>query len=800
MSYAPKYRLEFGDNEENPKKVEIWKRNYSGSVFPMIGTNDPVVVEWSGDNDFFKPIIGSRCTLNLYCTDETEYDDFYLFDENEYQIRVFSACSRAEIFEKRLDNVTGISVFESADCINGISDVIYKTNEIDFIERVVNDGGVVDKYDCVSKGITKTKSNFYRDIWRGFLVADNYKEVVTQKPFKIQLTGIDELGIMDKYQPNVQGREWDAMYNNIIQSGLSVVQVLLNSNRPKFVDYLTDTLLNNLKLFDKINVRGNLTTASQISHYIDDIDIHGDLVFEDDFEFLSLKDFITRISIYTNFKLYQQDGVLFYDDNWIHSNIIGEFRKQLSPDTSTTLQSLTPSQQVALSNQARDIQKSGGSSIEYYTQYQYNSTTNSSEIVNGKGRQSTVTIKRDLLPIGNDMTAEYLPPLLAYQGKVDLSREKFRNEILTFNPTVEFDKVHGGTSTSANPDLGIQLLAGGVSKQETPINNSGKSSLKITLFDSNLPASLLQPSFIVQGIQVDVGTTLQQFLFRKNWSGSKPNINIKFDYYCQQEFVQGVQNDQLQIRFAYAVEMRRSTNTNSANRLFYDADDNEFKLGSTVIKNEVSLRTPQDFNAWKSISQTGVQIEQGQGAVLLLDAKLTIYKPSNFGTGSGTSGNQADQFKGLYFDNLSVSVDSDGANKSFDFTINVKDSNNSKIKKEDIPQIQSYSEGDFTSDFKIQVDGQGGQTLTGRLSEKAKKVLKLQQTFVTRYELSVKNLKRIILNPSNRIYVNFDNLKDDSCCYIDGMKYDVKKNIYKLVLHKGTPLPTPEIQGNFKFK
>ena len=184
----------------------------------------------------------------------------------------------------------------------------------------------------------------------------------------------------------------------------------------------------------------------------------------------------------------------------------------------------------------------------------------------------------------------------------------------------------------------------------------------------------------------------------------------------------------------------------------------------------------------------------------MLDAKLTIYKPSNFGTGSGTSGNQADQFKGLYFDNLSVSVDSDGANKTFDFTINVKDSNNLKIKKEEIPQIQSYSEGDFTNDFNIQVDSFGNQTLTGRLSEKAKKVLKLQQTFVTRYELSVKNLKRIILNPSNRIYVNFDNLKDDSCCYIDGMKYDVKKNIYKLVLHKGTPLPTPEIQGNFKFK
>ena len=37
MSYGVKYRLEFSDETGIPKKLEILKKNYSGSVIDMIG-------------------------------------------------------------------------------------------------------------------------------------------------------------------------------------------------------------------------------------------------------------------------------------------------------------------------------------------------------------------------------------------------------------------------------------------------------------------------------------------------------------------------------------------------------------------------------------------------------------------------------------------------------------------------------------------------------------------------------------------------------------------------------------------
>ncbi len=51
MAYQVKYRLQFSDLQNNPRKVEIWQNNYSGDVLPMIGTDSPVTIEYQSDND-----------------------------------------------------------------------------------------------------------------------------------------------------------------------------------------------------------------------------------------------------------------------------------------------------------------------------------------------------------------------------------------------------------------------------------------------------------------------------------------------------------------------------------------------------------------------------------------------------------------------------------------------------------------------------------------------------------------------------------------------------------------------------
>lgn len=135
MAYNVKYRLEFSDVKGNGRKVEILKDGYIGSVLPMIGTAEPVVIDWKSKDDFYEYIIGSTCTLNLMVTDTVSYDDFYLFDEREYKIRVS-----------------------------------YK-----------------DDLDA------------YQTYWEGFVLVDAFKEAINTTPYTISLKATDGLGTLKAF-------------------------------------------------------------------------------------------------------------------------------------------------------------------------------------------------------------------------------------------------------------------------------------------------------------------------------------------------------------------------------------------------------------------------------------------------------------------------------------------------------------------------------------------------------------------------------------------------------------------------
>jgi hypothetical protein len=135
MAYGVKYRLEFSDDLENGKKIEIWKNNYSGTVYDLVGAAEPCVITWQGDDNFYEPIRGSECKINLFETDDTNYDNFYEEDEREYQVKVFY----------------------------------------------------------------KDTSNNYQLFWIGWLVTDSFREAVTTKPFPITLTALDGLGTLSGF-------------------------------------------------------------------------------------------------------------------------------------------------------------------------------------------------------------------------------------------------------------------------------------------------------------------------------------------------------------------------------------------------------------------------------------------------------------------------------------------------------------------------------------------------------------------------------------------------------------------------
>ena len=135
MAYGVKFRLEFSDDLENGKKIEILKDGYTGTVYDLVGTNDPLQISWDQDDNFYDPIIGSTCQINLFVTDTTNYDDFYIADEREYKIKI--------------------------------------------------------SY--------KDSSNNYQTYWQGWLLVDQFQEAVTTTPYPITLRGYDALGSLNGF-------------------------------------------------------------------------------------------------------------------------------------------------------------------------------------------------------------------------------------------------------------------------------------------------------------------------------------------------------------------------------------------------------------------------------------------------------------------------------------------------------------------------------------------------------------------------------------------------------------------------
>ena len=170
MAYGVKYRLEFSDVLGYGKKVEILKKDYTGDVLPMVGGANPVSISWQSSNDFYNPIIGSKCQLSLFVTDDVSYDDFYKFDEREYKVVVY-----------------------------------YKqTQSNQYNDRVSNDGGNIESIDCVSNLIDNyTDTDVWATYWSGFLVVDRYKEKMISTPFAVSFNAFDGLGTLNNFNGTI---------------------------------------------------------------------------------------------------------------------------------------------------------------------------------------------------------------------------------------------------------------------------------------------------------------------------------------------------------------------------------------------------------------------------------------------------------------------------------------------------------------------------------------------------------------------------------------------------------------------
>ena len=162
MAYGVKYELDFSDVKGNQRSLQILKKNYVGDVNPIVGTANPVIIKYTNDDDFYNPIIGSSCIVNLKNTDTISYDEFINFDEREYKIRV------------------NIGVEDEAADIDSPLWQVADTN-----------------WDATN--YNWATGTIFQVYWEGFLVADTFTEAIQSKPFDISLRAIDNLGTLDSF-------------------------------------------------------------------------------------------------------------------------------------------------------------------------------------------------------------------------------------------------------------------------------------------------------------------------------------------------------------------------------------------------------------------------------------------------------------------------------------------------------------------------------------------------------------------------------------------------------------------------
>ena len=304
MAYGVKYRLDFSDAQGNKRRLEILKKDYSSTVFPLIGTGSPVVLSWEQNNDFYDPLIASNCEVNLIQTDFVIYEDFYDFDEREFLVKVYYAETRVPFWE---DKTTKWEL----------------TNDYWGDERESWDTIATNWEDYTvgwQQGVT---SDNYKAFWQGYLIQDTYTQSITSAPFEVSFKAVDGLGLLKGVDfpltPNNEVTLWECLHKVLLETGLDydiyVKTDLKEENAAAVTNVFEDLIINTSTYTDENTYKYN---CSEVLFSI--LSGFNCRVFQTDADFYIINnaDLATLENI--EYRRYQSDGV--YIENVIKTTFL----------------------------------------------------------------------------------------------------------------------------------------------------------------------------------------------------------------------------------------------------------------------------------------------------------------------------------------------------------------------------------------------------------------------------------------------------------------------------------------------
>lgn len=652
MAYGVKYRLDFVDDELNGKRIEILKDNYTGSVLPLVGTGDPISIKWDGNDDFYSPIIGSSCSINLFVTDDVSYDDFYTADEREYQVKVYYQ--------------------------NGGSYVLY---------------------------------------WIGWLMVDQFREAVTSKPFPITLTAFDGLGSLNGYKMPI--------------SSTATSQTLL-----WYIYNSLDNLDLDLDIYISNDIRKTGATASQYTIY-DQAPAVSTFQLMSDLDLPDAKKTLEQILKFTNARIFQSFGRWYIINNSSYSE------QSVKTSSETTAEGGTVPTGIR-SSETSALQTTGEEDIKYFVYnssgvYQSTTTTN-----------VLYTVPDDMLPIGNNLTKEFLRPLKEVRITHDVGQMNDVNII--GNPGFEHGQLRW---TFTNASLNTEIFKQGVQSAEADQYQANETGTTVAISQSSS-----QPQNTARAYTLKI------------------NAYLSSTYTGDRSFRWQLKHDE--------------TSVPGGTDIYYWNESSD----SWTTTSTVNIQKIENNNQWLQFSYEIDSLPNPTG-----DLVLSLYH--HYQQASSTP----DPF--ILYDNITMDLERiDSNDKRTPIFSEIKDYVNIRERSTDYSgvkevkdlKLRNYKYSNVSGDYYRSRDDNASfvKSIEEIVSQQ---IMNDYRSFVVRYEGDLYNQGTLVpLSLHNKVWIDFGTgvLQEPVSCYVDSMTYNVKRNVYTVVMH--IPNQDDDITSDFKSK
>jgi hypothetical protein len=333
----------------------------------------------------------------------------------------------------------------------------------------------------------------------------------------------------------------------------------------------------------------------------------------------------------------------------------------------------------------------------------------------------------DLQPIKNDLVVEYLSPLNKVIIESDLEQE---------------GNIYGQMSSGQGFTFGAggyTLTYGSVADSHEYVA-SNNQSYKLTNFTTTTGSRI---------------TALSQNGFLKT-GNFVPANNVEYSF----EYLFDSSATSVSYKLFYSVEVEYSGSPFiPLTKLYFDKANDT--MSGSVVYNELRFDDFGELQRWQKESSSLPKTALG----FYMRVSITFYQPVlNSGTG----------YSALYLDNIKVQ-DTDSERDDQVLTSKISD-NRGVYDFEVVPNeeiVNSFlSKGGLSSPISVDDDRNNAQ-----------QILNDYRTYVPRYEGTGYGNKNKPITPLNKLYIDFDTLKEDQSTMIDTLKYNLRQNEFGIISH-----------------